>query len=104
MNPLKTLDKLSTHEVSLPKAYALLGPKKRPARFVKLKIHQKDKGAQRLLNVLFLLPLPIRPVFFFIKKSLPKEDHIFFKDMLLYAKGIQIDIETSDTNISIHVY
>lgn len=104
MHELKTLEKLHKQEISLPKAYALMNHSKRPARFVKLKIHQDDKTAQRLLNLLFFLPLPVRPVFFFAKRALSKEDQIFFKEMLIYAKGIKVDIESKDARISLRIY
>lgn len=104
MHELKTLEKLHKQEISLPKAYALIDHSKRPARFVKIKIKQDDRTAQRLLNVLFLFPLPVRLVYFFVKSSLSKDDQRFFKEMLLYAKGIKVDIESKDAIISIRIY
>ncbi len=92
MKPEKTLHQLAQRQVSLPKAYMQLSEKRRPAR------------TQRIINSIFFFPLPIRPVFFFVKRSLPKPDQLFFKDMLIYAKDIKIDIESKDTRISIRVY
>jgi len=104
MKPEKTLHQLAQRQVSLPKAYMQLSEKRRPARFVKIRLHQDDRVAQRIINSIFFFPLPIRPVFFFVKRSLPKPDQLFFKDMLVYAKDIKIDIESEDTRISIRVY
>lgn len=104
MRSLKTLEDLSTHKISVPKAYALIGAKKQPARFIKLRIQQADKTAQRWLNFLFFWPLPIRPAYFFLKRALPPEERRFFKDLLVFARGIKIDIESAETKISLRIY
>jgi hypothetical protein len=104
MRSFKTLEKLSKNELSLPKAYAKISGFKHPARFIRIKIKQDDKTAQRILNTIFFFPLPVRPAFFFLKRMLPREERDFFKDMLVYAKGIRIDIESKDADIHISVH
>ena len=100
---LNTLTQLQKNEVSTLKAYTLLSPSQKPARFVKLKVIQNEKKVQWLLDFLFLMTLPLRLVYFFAKKNLMREDRLLVDDLIQGASGIKIEIESSDVQIYIHI-
>jgi hypothetical protein len=84
MTKYEVLNQLSSNEIDYHKAYELLYPKikkrkARKARFVKLRIKIPDsKGASAFVNTLFLFPIPISFVLFFLRKKLdePIDDNI----------------------------
>lgn len=101
---LNTLTQLQKNEVSTLKAYTLLSPYAKPARFVKLKVIQNEKKVQWLLDFLFLMPLPLRLVYFFVKKNLNDADRLLVDDLIQGASGIKIEIESSDAQVYIQIY
>ncbi|BCR35515.1 hypothetical protein [Mariniplasma anaerobium] len=80
MTKYEVLNQLSSNEIDYQKAYEMLYPKikkrkARKARFVKLKINIPDsKGASAFVNTLFLFPIPISFIMFFLRKRL--NEHI----------------------------
>lgn len=101
---LKTLTQLQNNEVSTLKAYTLLSPYQKPARVVKLKIIQNEPKIQWLLNLIFLMPLPFKLVYFFLKGNLGGEERLLVEDLILVASGIEIEVETADAKVYIHIY
>ena len=78
----ETLMKLQNNEISVKKAYKLLYKKKKikRAKFVKMRIHLKDRPLVTMwLRLLFLLPWPIFIVRRLLKKQLVNWDATFYK-------------------------
>jgi hypothetical protein len=101
------LEKLSNHQISRDKAYQALKKEKRikkpKARFLKLNIHLKDQVMLNMvLNTLFFLPLPV----FLVKigKRFTPEEMRFAYELMDYAKGTQIDIDTEEARIYIKLF
>jgi hypothetical protein len=100
---LKTLTQLQNKDVSTLKAYTLLSPDQKPARFVKLRIIQNETKVQWLLNLLFWMPLPFKLVYFFLKGKLSREERLLVEDLIQVASGIKIRIETAEVQVFIHI-
>lgn len=108
MTKNEVLNQLSSNEIDYQTAYDLLYPKikkrkARRARFVKLRITIPDsRGASALINTLFLFPIPISFVMFFLKKKLnePIDDEIpmSIKDFIEMGavKGSFIEVLAND--------
>ncbi len=108
MTKYEVLNELSSNEIDPKKAYELLYPKikkrkVRRARFVKLKIKiPESKGVSAFINTLFLLPIPISFLKFFLRKRLDKpiDDEIpmSIKDLIDMAmvKGTFIEVIAED--------
>lgn len=108
MTKYEVLNQLSSNEIDYHKAYELLYPKIRVrkakrARFVKLKISIPDnKGASAFINTLFLFPIPISFIMFFLKRKLndPIDDDIpmSIKDFVEMGavKGAVIEVLAKD--------
>ncbi len=108
MTKYEVLNKLSNNEIDYKTAYHLLYPKikikkARKARFIKLRIKIPDhKGASFFINLLFLIPIPIGIIKFFLKRKMDKpfNEHIPIstKELIEIAssKGTFIEVLASD--------
>lgn len=104
MNKVEILDKLYNNKLSINKAYKKLYLPKSPkkAHFVKLRIIIPDeKAVSAFVNILFLLPLPLFIVKFFLKRSdryISDDIPIPIKDIvdLIGVKGAFIDVLAND--------
>ena len=101
------LEKLSKHQITKEKAFQNLNKEKRvkksKARFLKLNIEIKDQlMLTMLLNTIFFLPFPI----FLVKigKRFTPEEMRFAYEMMDYAKGTHIDVDTSEAKINIKLF
>lgn len=104
----EVLNQLSLNEINSKRAYETLYPKikkrkARRSRFVKLRFKIPDsKGVSALLNTLFLFPIPISIVLFFLRKKLdqPIDDQIpmSIKDLIDMAavKNTFIEVLAKD--------
>ncbi|HHU80676.1 MAG: hypothetical protein ACOX40_06175 [Bacilli bacterium] len=96
LDPQEAFEKLYVKEVVLPKA-----------RFVKLKINILDSpGTTAFLKVLFCLPLPI----FFVKslvklarKDMGDETYELVSELLGYAKGASVMVDSDEIKVDIKV-
>jgi uncharacterized membrane protein len=108
MTKHEVLNQLSSNEIDHHKAYELLYPnikqkKAKKARFVKLRIKIPDsKGVSAFVNTLFLFPIPISFIMFFLKNKLnePIDDNIpmSIKDFVEMGavKGAFIEVIAKD--------
>jgi len=108
MNKHQVLVQLSENKISVNEAYQYIYEKNRKlkkAHFIKFKFHiAESKGANALLFILFLLPIPIVVIKIFLK-LLAKNEYIHIsgqevpiKDFiqLIALKDINIDVKAKD--------
>lgn len=106
MKKNEILNQLVTQEISTHRAYRMLYKPVKPQRlkrssFVKLKIHvPESKGVNIFLRLIFLFPIPVCIVTFFVKRmskdKLPSDIDLSVDDIvnIVKTKGISLDIKT----------
>lgn len=108
MEKNEILNQLATKEISKNRAYKMLYQTSKPrklkrAHFLKMKIRVPDsRGTNIFLRVLFLFPIPVFIVTFFLKRiskdKLPEHIDLSKEDIvnLVKTKGISLDVKTKD--------
>jgi len=115
VNYENVLNKLSNNEISLEDAYKDIykAPKIKPGKkafFVKMsiKVPEEGKGVNRLLKVLFAIPIPImfaRIGLRFAGRFI-KDDDFDVKEisqMLKYSRNTRVQVESKDAEINIRI-
>lgn len=104
MNNIEVLNKLYQNKISIKKAYKLLYKERKAKRshFVKLRIYiPEEKRVTRFVNFLFLLPIPLFIIKFFLRRSqryVSDSIKIPIKDIVdvFGIKGAVIDVLADD--------
>lgn len=105
---MNILQKVSSRELSVNDAFSkLYGPKTRKIRFIFLRIHLSDsKALSLLLNLLFLLPLPlflVKPIVIMIIKK-TEYDYLLISELLNTGGGMKVKVITKEEKIYLKLF
>jgi len=110
MSKKKILMQVQNNEISSEEAYEKLYRKepKGRASFVKLSIKalEESKGTNRLLSVLFFLPVPIvfvRWALRFVGKELTPMERRELVKIINHAKGTRVQVLTAKEDVKVNV-